>query len=164
MDTFLQVFKILSDENRLRISMLLYEKPLCVGELREILGVSQPTVSKALTKLKDLNLVYNDKIEQFNLYYINEDKRYYKEILDRINHHIKDHPCLMKDRQQIDRYHDAPVDSVVKQKKRSHQMSNYILYTLTLFLLTFSFYKNKEKTLKALKKLGKHSKIFCLNF
>ena len=118
MDTFLQVFKILSDENRLRISMLLYERPLCVGELREILGVSQPTVSKALTKLKDLDLVYSHKIEQFNLYYINKDKTYYKEILDRIEHHIQDHPCLIRDRDKIADYHDRSRRFCCKVKEK----------------------------------------------
>lgn len=34
-------------------------------------------------------------------------------------------------------------------------MSNYILYTLTLILLTLSFYKNVNKTKKALKKAWK---------
>lgn len=34
-------------------------------------------------------------------------------------------------------------------------MSNYILYTLTLILLTLSFYKNTDKTKKALKKAWK---------
>jgi ArsR family transcriptional regulator len=118
METFLQVFKILSDENRLRISMLLYQKPLCVGELTEVLGVSQPTVSKALIKLKDLNLVYNDKIEQFNLYYLNKDKVYYMEILDRVDHHILDHPCLINDRKKIDLLEDAPRRFCCKLKEK----------------------------------------------
>ncbi len=52
------VLKALADENRIRIIHLLNEKKdLCVCEIREIIGLSQPTVSSHLKLLENSGLV-----------------------------------------------------------------------------------------------------------
>jgi len=58
MKKFIKVTKALSDPNRVKILKLLQRKSLCVCELREILGISQPTVSKHLKTLEEAGLVY----------------------------------------------------------------------------------------------------------
>lgn len=45
------IFKVLSDEQRLRILMLLKRKELCVCQLMGILGASQPLISRNLSIL-----------------------------------------------------------------------------------------------------------------
>ncbi|NCC79781.1 MAG: ArsR family transcriptional regulator, partial [Clostridia bacterium] len=50
MNDLLNIFKTLSDETRLRIVMLLHHDELCVCEMSGILDVSQPTISKGLSK------------------------------------------------------------------------------------------------------------------
>ena len=49
----LEVFKALSDENRLRILHLLYAQGLVVGELEGWLDIGQSTFSRHLIKLKN---------------------------------------------------------------------------------------------------------------
>ncbi len=57
MDEFVRVMKALSDPNRVKIVKLLQQRALCVCELRAVLGLSQPTVSKHLKVLEKSGLV-----------------------------------------------------------------------------------------------------------
>jgi ArsR family transcriptional regulator len=51
------LFKALSDGTRLRVVNLLHAQSLCVGDLQEVLGLSQPLVSRHLAILRAANLV-----------------------------------------------------------------------------------------------------------
>ena len=54
--------KALSDESRLRIMALLEERSgLCVCEITEIIGLSQPTISSHLKILEDAGLIDHRK-------------------------------------------------------------------------------------------------------
>ena len=56
MNKLLNYFKVLSDETRLRIMVLLFHNELCVCQLTGITGISQPNVSKHLAKLRDIGI------------------------------------------------------------------------------------------------------------
>lgn len=59
---FTKVMKALSDPNRVKIVKLLQHKSsLCVCELRSLLGIAQPTVSKHLRTLEEAGLVEYSK-------------------------------------------------------------------------------------------------------
>lgn len=85
------IFKILSDETRLKIIILLAQKELCVCELSYILDIAQPNISKNLSKLKDLNLVTSERKEKFIFYKLNNENkilsRIVKDILDNLEHY-----------------------------------------------------------------------------
>lgn len=51
------IFEVLADPTRRRILDLLREQPRLVGELTEILQISQPGVSKQLRLLREVGLV-----------------------------------------------------------------------------------------------------------
>jgi ArsR family transcriptional regulator len=51
------LFKALGDATRLRLVNLLHAQSLCVGDLQEVLGLSQPLVSRQLAILRAANLV-----------------------------------------------------------------------------------------------------------
>jgi ArsR family transcriptional regulator len=59
-----KVLKVLADKNRLRILKLLEKRKLCVCELADILGITQPSTSRHLKKLKAVGLI-NDEQEGF---------------------------------------------------------------------------------------------------
>ena len=69
----LEFFKLLSDETRFRVIMLLLEKELAVCELVGILDLPQPKVSKALAKLRDLGLVLDERKEKYMYYSLNPE-------------------------------------------------------------------------------------------
>lgn len=65
-----EVFRLLSDETRLRILCALREAELAVGELQKILGLGQSTLSTQLGLLKEQDLVAGRKEGQKVLYRI----------------------------------------------------------------------------------------------
>jgi ArsR family transcriptional regulator len=57
MKTFIKVIKALSDPNRVKIIKLLEQRMMCVCELKSLLDIAQPTVSKHLKILEEAGLV-----------------------------------------------------------------------------------------------------------
>ena len=57
-----KILKALADESRVRILVLLKERNgLCVCEITEIIGLSQPTISSHLKKLQDAEIITYSK-------------------------------------------------------------------------------------------------------
>ncbi|HKP98455.1 MAG TPA: metalloregulator ArsR/SmtB family transcription factor [Fibrobacteria bacterium] len=74
-DVLTGIFKLLSDETRLRILCVLSESELAVGELQKILGLGQSTLSTQLGLLKEQDLVASRKEGQKVLYRIPRNGR-----------------------------------------------------------------------------------------
>jgi ArsR family transcriptional regulator, arsenate/arsenite/antimonite-responsive transcriptional repressor len=70
--TSANVFKALSDPNRIRIVKMLEARELCVCEVREVLGLSNSTVSKHLSILRDANLITDSKDGKWVNYQLND--------------------------------------------------------------------------------------------
>ena len=75
MEKLLNALKALSDETRLRILNLLYEKELCVCDIMETLQISQAKTSRHLIYLKNAGLVKGRKYAQWSYYSILRDER-----------------------------------------------------------------------------------------
>lgn len=104
MNELVSSYRILSDETRLRIIVLLAQKELCVCELCDILEVSQPKVSKNLSKLRDLNLVETERKEKFVFYKLKPENSVLTRTVNDILENIEDYPQLIKDKnKEIDR-------------------------------------------------------------
>lgn len=101
MNNLINIFKILSDETRLRILMLLLESELCVCEIYGILDESQPKVSKALSKLRDLDIVSDERKEKFVYYNLNKENVLLIEILNSIKEKIDLYPQIKADNKNI---------------------------------------------------------------
>ena len=56
------VFKMLGDETRLRLIMLIRLRPICVCELEDILEMKQARISKQLMKLREEGMVTANKV------------------------------------------------------------------------------------------------------
>lgn len=68
-----EIFKALSDPNRLRLISLLLEHEVCVHVLQEALGMSQSAISHQLRLLRQLNLVRFRK-QGRHVYYALDDE------------------------------------------------------------------------------------------
>lgn len=97
MNQLTAIFKLLSDDTRLRMLMLLSQEDLCVCEFSGVLNVPQPRVSKNLAKLRDLNLVVDERKEKFVYYTLKKDNAFLNEILKQIFENIQDYPELQQD-------------------------------------------------------------------
>lgn len=56
-EQYLELFKILSDETRLRLVILLYKRELCVCQIEAALGISQTKASRHLAILRRAGLL-----------------------------------------------------------------------------------------------------------
>ena len=63
-------FYAFSDDTRLKIIILLSIKPLCVGEIVNVLDLNQTTISHQLKILKSHNIVCCDRSGKNIIYYI----------------------------------------------------------------------------------------------
>ncbi len=94
-------FKVLSDDTRLRILVLLYHKKLCVCQIYGIMDESQPKVSKHLAKLRDMGFVKDERQEQFIYYNINIQDEVLLNILKSIVENKDNYPTLKVDIEKI---------------------------------------------------------------
>lgn len=76
MKTILNILKALSDETRLRIINLLYERELCVCDIMETLKISQTKASRHLSYLKNTRLVEDRKFAQWVHYSLIKDSNF----------------------------------------------------------------------------------------
>lgn len=103
MEKLTNLFKVLSDETRMRILVLLYHKKLCVCQIQGILEEGQPKISKHLGKLRDLGFVKDERQEQFIYYYIDKDSLLLKDILKKIILELENNTTLQKDLKNLEK-------------------------------------------------------------
>ena len=68
-----EILKIFTDFNRIRVYSLLLKDELCVCELEVMLGISQSNLSKHLAILKKAGIVDCKKKSLWTIYYINKN-------------------------------------------------------------------------------------------
>ncbi|KXH78327.1 metalloregulator ArsR/SmtB family transcription factor [Sporosarcina sp. HYO08] len=68
-----QLLKLLGDQTRLTMMKLLKSHECCVCEFVEIFKMSQPAISQHLRKLRDIELVKEERRGQWIFYSINEN-------------------------------------------------------------------------------------------
>jgi ArsR family transcriptional regulator len=91
----------MSDETRLRIIALLAKEELCVCEICGILELSQPKVSKHLSKLRDLGFVNDERKEKFIFYSLRLNDKITQNIVDNIIKNIHEYPRLKEDAERM---------------------------------------------------------------
>ena len=101
MNQLTSIFKILSDENRLRMIVLLYQEELCVCELSGILEIPQPRISQNLSKLRDLNLVNDERKDKFVFYSLRRDNKILTDVLENIMEDFESYPQLIVDKDRL---------------------------------------------------------------
>ena len=97
MEKLTSYFKLLSDETRLRIMVLLYHNEFCVCQLTGITGISQPNVSKHLARLRDMGFVKDEKKEQYTFYSLSIEDKLFEDILGKIVSNVENYPVLKSD-------------------------------------------------------------------
>ncbi|MDD2447738.1 MAG: metalloregulator ArsR/SmtB family transcription factor [Tissierellia bacterium] len=97
MDKLTNYFKLLSDETRLRIMVLLFHNELCVCQITGITGISQPNISKHLARLRDMGFVKDERKEQYTFYSLKMEDKLFEDILEKIVANIEDYPTLRLD-------------------------------------------------------------------
>ncbi|KAB3532201.1 metalloregulator ArsR/SmtB family transcription factor [Alkaliphilus serpentinus] len=113
MRALINIFKVLADETRLRILVLLYQKKLCVCQLQGVMKESQPKISKHLAKLRNMGFVKDERDEKFIFYYLNKENKMLVSILENITRNTEDYPTLKEDLLRI-----SYTDDYIKEKMK----------------------------------------------
>ncbi len=97
------VFKALSDPNRIRMVKMLEQKELCVCEMRSILGLSNSTASKHLSILRDANLIVDEKDGKWVNFRLNDktDSPFVGGVLKLMKSSFGDQEEVMSDRKAV---------------------------------------------------------------
>lgn len=101
MNQIINTFKLLSDETRLRIIVLLAQEDLCVCQLSGILNVPQPRISKNLSRLRDLSLVVDERREKFVFYHLIKSDALMHHVVNHIIATLAEHPVLLIDQERL---------------------------------------------------------------
>ena len=100
-----KVFKALSDPNRIRIVKMLEAGELCVCEVREVLDLSNSTVSKHLSILRDADLILDTKDGKWVNYRLNERSAnsFVRSQLGLVKNSFSDDEQVMLDKKKLQR-------------------------------------------------------------
>jgi len=96
MKEFIRVMKALSDPSRVKIIKMLQHKRMCVCEMKEALGIAQPSVSKHLKILEDAGLVECQKDGQWVNYYLSDGRKspYVSSLMGNLRHWLEKEPGI----------------------------------------------------------------------
>jgi ArsR family transcriptional regulator len=97
MKDFIRLMKALADPNRVKIVKMLQRRRMCVCELQEALGVSQPTVSKHLKILENAGLVDWEKDGVWVNYHLTDGSQspYVASLLGNLRHWLEAEPAIV---------------------------------------------------------------------
>ncbi len=101
MSYLIDFFKIASDETRLRIIILLAQEDLYVCQISGILNLSQPKVSKHLSKLRDMKFVVDERKEKYILYSLKLEDDAIKSLIENIVDNVDKYPKLSRDSKNL---------------------------------------------------------------
>ena len=96
-----EIFKAMADINRLRILKMLQADKHCVCELAFVLGITQPSVSRHLKKLKNAGLIDCEKNGFWTDYYLIEKGQYARLIIQQLKQFCINDEMVKKDLQKI---------------------------------------------------------------
>jgi len=97
-----KVLKSLSEENRLRITIMLLKRDLCVCEINEVLQIALSTISAHLKNLKYAGVIEDSKDGRWVVYKLTENKQI-REIIDFIYEKVKDDKLIIEDLKKVDK-------------------------------------------------------------
>ena len=93
-----KILKALADKNRIRILKLLQMRKMCVCELAFVLGITQPSVSRHLKKLKNACLVGSEQEGFWTNYFLTKPNNPCCCVLiKKIHEWLKADPIVKKD-------------------------------------------------------------------
>ena len=116
---FVEIFKMLSDETRVRILNLLVNHQLCVCEIETILEITQSNASRHLNRLKTAKIIDSTKESQWIYYTIHEKfKEDNKKLYDYFIEKIETNEQCISDLSKLKRYEKSSYTrSDVREKK-----------------------------------------------
>jgi DNA-binding transcriptional ArsR family regulator len=121
MQEMIDIAKALSDENRVRVLMMLSEGELCVCQIIEMLGLAPSTVSKHMTVLRQSGLVQSRKQGRWMYYKLagKYEPAYTKQALRWILSNLKNAPKIIEDRKKLVKMRKVNKEDLCKRQRKN---------------------------------------------
>jgi ArsR family transcriptional regulator len=119
MRNLIKIYKVMSDESRLRILNLLLERPCCVCEVMQALDITQSKASRGLTALYNTGILKLQKESIWALYSIDWDGMdiHVKAILKATTGTFKENQTMETDRTRLQKAKRVGPACVCKTKR-----------------------------------------------
>ncbi|MGB9703074.1 MAG: ArsR/SmtB family transcription factor [Candidatus Kapaibacteriota bacterium] len=106
----IELFKVLSEPNRVRILILLLNRSLCVCEITSILDISTATVSNHLSILRKAGFLVDEKDGKWIRYSVptNIKNPMVKEIIDCLPKWFIDEEIIKNDEMKVQKLNSSP--------------------------------------------------------
>ena len=103
MRDLVKAFKALSDETRLRILNLLFERECCVCEVMQALNISQTRASRNLSALYDAGFLKLRKDGLWSLYSIDEEgmREHFHDLVEAVRKGLEGNDMVVLDRERL---------------------------------------------------------------
>jgi len=101
MENLKRIFKALSDETRLRIIGLLFEREICICELEQVFNLSLSTISRHMNILKMAGLVKGRRDGQWIHYHLEPKDGYVRAVLRFLKEILKDNEVIKEDKKAL---------------------------------------------------------------
>jgi ArsR family transcriptional regulator len=103
MRDLVEIFKALSDPNRIRIIKMLEVRELCVCEITEVLQLAPSTVSKHLSILRSADLIIDHKKGRWVNYSLNRSTTnlYCKKLLPLLKQWVPYDATILRDKEKV---------------------------------------------------------------
>jgi ArsR family transcriptional regulator, arsenate/arsenite/antimonite-responsive transcriptional repressor len=118
---YVNVFKALSDPNRIRIVKMLGERELCMCEIRSVLDLSNSTVSKHLTILRDAGLLLDEKDGKWVNFRLNDksEQKFIRSIITLIENSFDDDDAVQEDLKIVHRVNREKICNITCERKKN---------------------------------------------
>lgn len=98
------LFKIFADKNRLRILKLLAARKMCVCELTYVLGVTQPSISRHLKKMRKAGLIGAEQDGLWTNYFLKKGTKEVEDVLRCIKSLLHEDKGIKSDQKRLRRF------------------------------------------------------------
>lgn len=98
-----RLYKGVADEKRLRILLLLAERPRCVCELAHVLAITQPAISRHLKKLATAGFIGSRKDGFWTNYFLRMTNAHAKTVIMNVKKWLANDPVISADRKKAGR-------------------------------------------------------------
>jgi len=119
MKHYLNIFKALGDENRVRIVLMLMMRPLCVCEITEVLNIALSTISAHLKLLKNAGVIEDEKDGRWVIYKLVKDNEFFNDLLHLLEERLQNDEKVIRDRRIISHITREICALKLKEKQRS---------------------------------------------
>ena len=121
MQEIIDIAKALSDENRVRVLMMLSDGELCVCQIIEMLGLAPSTVSKHMTVLRQAGLVQSRKQGRWMHYKLTgkNEPAYTKQALKWVLSNLKNAPKIVEDQKKLIKMRRINKEELCRKQRKS---------------------------------------------